>query len=666
MPHGPAAPALDRGAGAWALAERLGALGPGLVVVVAATFALRRLDNTDTWWHLSGGRWIAQHGRIPSLDPLSYTVADHPWINVQWLYDVLLYGLHVLGGPSLLVVASMLAYTGAVALMVHTMRQRASPLVTTLLGSWAVLASQDRFAIRPEMASFLLLQVVLWIYVTGREPASRRLWALVPVMILWANTHALFIVGVVVIACQMGAALLGRLDRAVTRRVLASGAAAIAATVVGPFGVHGALFPLRLLARVRKDDPVFATIGEFQPPFGSYFVTFSISLYRVLFVAAVMTVLVTIAYTVATGSWAAVPTGRGARRRGDATPPQRRAAPSLDLGELAVFVGLAYLSLLARRNVALFAMGTAPFVASCLQTLADAVAKPSDRMAPVHRLVGVVLSVGLVGTTWFIATNGYYRWNGELREFGLGVLEGAEFPVRGVTFAREEGFPPPLFNDFSNGGYLTWTEPVPGGVYIDGRTEVYDPEFFSQYTAILDDPQAWQAEADRRGIQTVFFLHRWPNHRTLAQWLLRDARWALVYYDHTSIVLVRRAGNEALVARAKAAFEPLRREAEEALLAPVDSWQWPVGRARAVSRYGVLLDMMGRAPEATRFFDRFLALGGSRQEEVGFALRLANYHASTGANGRARDYLERAARLDPGAPGVSRLRAQLAQSSEKQ
>jgi hypothetical protein len=660
MPRGQVVPDSERGVSARDVAGRLGALGPGLVVVLGATFALRRLDNTDTWWHLSGGRWIVRHGRIPWLDPLSYTAADHPWINVQWLYDVLLYGLHVLGGPSLLVVASMVAYTGAVALMVHTTRQRASPLVTTVLGSWAVLASQDRFAIRPEMASFLWLQAVLWIYVTGRRPASRRLWVLVPVMTLWANTHALFIVGVVVIAAHMGAALVGRFDRGVTRRVLASGAAAIAATAIGPFGVHGALFPLRLLARVRKDDPVFSTIGEFQPPFGSYFVTFSISLYRVLFVAAAATVLVTIAYAVATGAGGAEPSGRAARRRGrPAPPPERRAMPSLDLGGLAVFVGLAYLSLLARRNVALFAMGSAPFLASCVQVLADAVAMRFPRTGAVRRPLGVVVSMALVGTTWFVATNGYYRWNGELREFGLGVLEGAEFPVRGVAFAREQGLPPPLFNDFSNGGYLTWTEPVPGGVYIDGRTEVYDPEFFAHYTALLDDPQAWQAEADRRGIQTVFFLHRWPNHRTLAQWLLRDPRWALVCYDHTSIVLVRRAGNEALVARAEAALEPLRREAEGELLAPVDSWQWPVGRARAVARYGVLLDMMGRAPEAMRFYEHFLALGGSRQEEVGFALRLAQHHASTGARGLARDYLERAARLDPAAPGIARVRAQL-------
>ena len=61
---------------------------PALVVVLTAAFALRRLDNTDTWFHLAAGRWIVSHGAIPATDTLSWTVRDHPWINTQWLFDV--------------------------------------------------------------------------------------------------------------------------------------------------------------------------------------------------------------------------------------------------------------------------------------------------------------------------------------------------------------------------------------------------------------------------------------------------------------------------------------------------------------------------------------------------------------------------------------------------
>src|SRR4249920_415741 len=90
---------------------------PLLVVALAGAFALRRLDNTDTWWHLAAGRWIVEHRAVPATDPLSWTVPDHVWVNVQWLFDVVIYALHQLGGPSLLVLASAAAYAGATALL---------------------------------------------------------------------------------------------------------------------------------------------------------------------------------------------------------------------------------------------------------------------------------------------------------------------------------------------------------------------------------------------------------------------------------------------------------------------------------------------------------------------------------------------------------------------
>src|SRR5919204_4372505 len=91
-------------------------------------------------------------------------------------------------------------------------------------------------------------------------------------------------------------------------------------------------------------------------------------------------------------------------------------------------------------------------------------------------------------------------------------------------------------HDFTFGGYLTWDQPVEGGVYIDSRVEVYDNRFFSDYLDRLKQPARWQDDADRAGIQTVILFHWWPNHRPLLTWLLRDPRSALVYFDETATV----------------------------------------------------------------------------------------------------------------------------------
>ena len=332
---------------------------------------------------------------------------------------------------------------------------------------------------------------------------------------------------------------------------------------------------------------------------------------------------------------------------------------SFDLAGLVLFVALAYLSLQARRNMAIFAFGAAPFVARCLRLLADRVPERvrvlALRAAPAARLLALP---AIVAAVWFAASNGYYRWNGETHEFGGGVLR-HYFPTRAAEFVRDQKLPTPMFNDFTSGGYLAWSRPLPGGVYIDGRAE-YGADFYTAYIESLRDPSRWQAEVDRRGIQSVLFFHRWPNHRPLVRWLLTDQRWALLYYDEVALVLVRKAGNEALAASARASFDASRPAIEEELLAPA-AWQWPIGRYQGLLAYGSLLDAMGKPDEAVRFYERLVDLRPAAELEVPIRLQLARYHAGRNNPNTGRRHLARAAALDPGNPGVAELRRRLGQ-----
>ena len=604
-------------------------LAPASIVVLSAILALRRFDNTDTWWHLAAGRWIVQHRTIPSLDPLSFTATDHPWVNVQWLFDVVIYALYQLGGPSLLVIVSTLAYAAATALMLVNIRRHTDDVTTAVLGGWAVLVAQERFAIRPEMATYFLLQVLLWLYATAREERGRRLWLVPVVMAVWANCHSLFSVGMVVIACQVAGTLLSDLpflpsgwripvDATTRKRILLTGVAGIAATVLNPFGIRGALFPLELVSRFSRENPSFRMIGEFQPPFSGYFVTLSITAYQVLVVVASLTVVAALVVAAIHGGEIRGPqkgAARAQRRRTGAPAPVRevrvehRPSPPIDLAMVAVFVGVAYLSTLARRNMALFAMAGTPGFAAALNVLASQVPDAGRRaLRTLGQAVAVALMPVVVGFGWWIASNGFYRSNDEMHEFGLGVFD-VRFPIRASAFVKAQGLPGPMFNDLSNGGYLTWDEPIAGGVYVDGRLEVYDAAFLDTYVKQVGTPPLWQAEMDRRGIQTVVFFHWWPNHRALVHHLATDQRWAVVYYDETSIVAVRRAGNDDAIARAQAAFPAARAYTERMLLDPAPSWQYPVGRARGLLVYAALLDAMGQRAEASRFQTRLGELG---------------------------------------------------------
>jgi hypothetical protein len=102
--------------------EILGKLARMATAALAAVFAFRRLDDFDTWWHLAAGRWIAGYGAVPSTDTLSHTVRDHPWIDLQWGFDLAVYALHAAGGPILLGLAGALGFSVAVVLVLRLVR----------------------------------------------------------------------------------------------------------------------------------------------------------------------------------------------------------------------------------------------------------------------------------------------------------------------------------------------------------------------------------------------------------------------------------------------------------------------------------------------------------------------------------------------------------------
>jgi len=632
--------------------DRLSAAGrvaaralPAAVTAVAAALALRRLDDFDTWWHLASGRWIVTHGEVPRTDVLSFTVPDHPWINLQWLYDVALYGLYGIGGADLLVLTAAAAFATTVWLTVRNMRLWVGDVGAALLGLWVVFVAEERFIIRPEMVSFLLLEVVLWLLMTARAGGGTRLWLLVPVMLLWVNCHSLFIIGLFCIGCVTAGALVAqaapmilpaswrsasRWEPDVLRRLLVAAAASAAVTVLNPYLLEGVLFPMKLLSRIDGSSSAFQAIGEFRRPFSGYFTTFAISAYQSFFIAACAVVVIA-------GLVALV-----ARRRRDDAP-----LPGFDIGLVAMFAGLAYLSLLARRNIGVFVFGAAPVVAVCLAVIGAAFSPGAQRAmrraaslsAPATLAAGLLL-------VFAVASNGYYRRSGVTHEFGLGTLE-TNFPINASAFAAEAGLPGRLYNDLTAGGYLTWSSGVEGGVFIDGRLEVYDTEFFSAYLSAMSNVPAWQRQVDDLGINTVLLFHRWANRHRLIQALARDPAWSLVYHDEVAIVFVRTAGHADVIARAREQYPAWGQRTTDRIDAPVSSWQAPIGRIVAMTSYAQLMSTLGAPAEALGLYEKMLGYDLTSADEARVRTRLGIYTARQGRREVARMHFEKALELDP-------------------
>jgi hypothetical protein len=622
---------------------------PCAALLVVAAFSLRRLDDFDTWWHLASGRWIAQHHAVPHTDVLSFTVRNNEWINLQWLYDLLLYAVYSVAGASGLVLASAACFIVTFAILARHLARYLEPVATTVLLIWVAATVNERFLIRPEMATFPLLAAVQLVLAGGRANPARLRW-LVPLMILWANTHSLFILGVVAIASSIGGALIAetpilpeawRRDSAwpedARRALLRWGAAAIAATIANPYALRALVFPLELMTRINGSNSVYTTtIGEFHRTFSGYFPTFALRSYQT-FILAFAGLAVVAGWLRATSPRASLRAAADDRGR-------------FDVGVLAFSAALAWLSFLARRNIGIFTIGAVPFAAATLSIVLGQAPKARAATGSTRRAVGIVVLAGALALSTLGVTNRWYAMRGEAHEFGLGVFE-PNFQTRATQFFREQKLPGPIYNDMNSGGYLTWDDPSGKGVYVDGRLEVYDTPFFAAYVNHFSDFESWKREAAERGIQTVMLYHRMSSAHTLMSAIDATGDWARVYYDETAVIFVKAAGNAEVIDAARDAFTKtwLARN-DAALTGPrkAHRWQWSVERYTAQIAFARFLEDIGDIKEASRWFEAAIADGLPPIIEVGARRDAAECLLWLGDLAQARVHVLRALDLDPG------------------
>src|ERR1700731_1336319 len=77
-------------------------LGVGLVAVTAVLLVfLPHAFNVDSWLALVSGREVWQSG-LPHHETLTVLAQGAPWIDQQWLSQLLSYGTYLVGGLGLL------------------------------------------------------------------------------------------------------------------------------------------------------------------------------------------------------------------------------------------------------------------------------------------------------------------------------------------------------------------------------------------------------------------------------------------------------------------------------------------------------------------------------------------------------------------------------------
>ncbi len=197
-------------------------------------------------WHLRAGEAMVGSGAVLYEDPFLSGDTRRPWIDDQWLSDILFWKLFTWGGIGFLQAAvlglAILVYVGILGRSVE--QNTKSPLLAFMvLALLSPLASLQWF-VRPVVFSFVLFTVVLticrtWVLEPPPKSESRSwssVWFIPPLFWLWANLHPGFPLGLIV----LGLAVLFHLwsgDWAGRKTAFIIGAASVLVTFLTPYGV---------------------------------------------------------------------------------------------------------------------------------------------------------------------------------------------------------------------------------------------------------------------------------------------------------------------------------------------------------------------------------------------------------------------------------------------
>ncbi|KAB2878508.1 hypothetical protein F9K33_12915 [bacterium] len=474
--------------------------------LLLTALSFRLIAENDLGFHLHGGEWILENRVFPTFDSYTYTVPNHLYIDLHWLYQIFLYVVYVWIGfegiSTVYVTLILIVFT----LMYYWFK---SNQITSAVGPWlmlgVLLTIEVRFNFRPEVMTWVLM--ILMLYVLDHYVRERRrvLWILPVIMVLWTNTQGLFVIGLLIMGAY--AVSVPFQEKKIDRYLWMWSFFGMASILINPYFVDGALFPVELATRLDSGSIFKNTILEFISPWSSVarsrpalFPPQVIALYYMFTFLSGVLVVVTI------------------RNRKS--------------HELIIALALFAVSYSQYRNIPLFVIYTSGLTGQMLTELLNKVyrkkSKPVfDTIRSYAQLIFICLTLALSAR---VITNAYYVSDKRLVRFGWGldrnyVADGA------VQFMKEQGIKGRVLNNIGIGSWLGWRLNIP--VFIDGRLEVMQDSLYKEF----------QMSLTRGGLKTLIKQNNpdliifdyaatmaWQNQ------LLEMPEWRILYFDESTVI----------------------------------------------------------------------------------------------------------------------------------
>lgn len=455
-----------------------------LLILAMAT---RVPADTDTWWHIRSGEHTLTEGMIYE-DPFSHSKQGEEWVNHSWGTQIILYAVYEVAGNTGLALYTAILATVGIAILYPVCS--GNPYTRAFILVLGAATAAVFWSARPQMVSFVLSALIVYILFSYKYRKIDRLWFIPPLILVWGNLHAGFTIAYILIFGVFAGEIAGNLFNRDGENVIPwSGlkklaivtAVSIVALVVNPYTYKMLLVPFQTVGIGALQD----YIQEWNSPNFHVRSTWPF----------VMLLLATL---------------------GAAGASNKR----LDWTDFFLVSGTAFMGLMAGRNIALFAVVTTPVLTFHVTALLEErgwdfrpMTRVTRRQARLNLVLLLVIVIGVIARVAMVVDPE--------------VVDEAQreiLPVQVAEFIEAEQPTGPMFNSYNMGGYLLFALPdFP--VYVDGRTDLYKNEFLTRYLETAGGGDDWRDVLDEDGIQFVVMEKR----SGLAKRLEADSGWTLIY-----------------------------------------------------------------------------------------------------------------------------------------
>ncbi len=474
-----------------------------ILFILLFTMATRVPVDTDTWWHLRSGETMLDEGKILREDVFSHTQNGDEWINHSWLSQLFFaLAYRVTGGAGettdsgtigLAFLTAFLATAG----MAFVYRMCGG---NTYVRAFVVVLGAATAAVfwspRPQMFSFLLSTVILYILYLYKFHQKNYLWGIPLLMMLWVNLHSGFAIGFILLFGFLVGEIVGQFFnpeesiawREIGKLGLITGIS-ILALAINPYGIRMILYPFETAGL----QTLNLFIQEWQSPNFKIPQTWP---FLVLLAALITFAIVT--------------------------------SKRLAWSEVSLLVGTLLLALWAGRNIAVFAIVAAPALSRLVDAYLD---QRGWQLRPMKSVKGtrLILNWMLLGV---VLLGGLTKISSDLLTENVTDIQEEFLPLAAVAYLEQNPPQGNLLNSYNWGGLLIFLLPdVP--VFVDGRTDLYGDAFLQDYFTSYLGGSEWREIFEKYDIQTVML----EDENALATLLREDSeQWQIVYEDDQAVI----------------------------------------------------------------------------------------------------------------------------------